>query len=119
MMAARALLVEQGNILVIRPLRDRLQVGVDIGEVVVGEDRLRVRWHGTIAGAHEGGECLDRQWIRRKPRAGLPALTLGAVTLPAAVLDERSFALFGGGGECAAAAQDKAGGEYRRPQSTH
>ena len=48
-------------------------------------------------------------------RAGDPALTLEAVTLPAAVLDVSSLALFGRRGQRRAAAEHEAGGERRQP----
>ena len=48
-------------------------------------------------------------------RAGDPALSLEAVTLPAAVLDEGGLALCGvAGGQRRAAAEDQAGGKRRQ-----
>src|SRR5262245_65290529 len=120
MASASLLLVELGNALVVRRLGDRLQIGVDIREVVVRQDRLRVGRHGAVSGAHESGERLDRDWIRRELGAGDAALGLNAVTLPAAVLDIGRLALLGRGGERAATAQktaeEQAGGERRLPE---
>src|SRR6516162_5305220 len=117
------LLVEQGNVLVIRRLGDRLQIGVDIREVVVGQDRLRIGRHGAIGGAHESGERLDRDGIWRELGPGDTALGLHAVTLPTAVLDIGRLAFLGRGSERAATAQEPAyeqsGGERRLPEITN
>src|SRR6266850_1362435 len=43
-----ALLVEQRNTLVVPRLRNRLQIGVDVGEVCVREDRLLIRRHRAV-----------------------------------------------------------------------
>src|SRR5262249_42958646 len=102
------LLVEQGNALVICRLGDRLQIGVDIREVVVRQDRLRVRRHGAVGGAHESGERLDRDGLRRELGTGDAALGLNAVTLPTAVLDIGRLAFLGRGGERAATAHGRA-----------
>src|SRR5262245_39777469 len=113
----RLLLIEQRNALVVGRLGDRLQVGVDVGEVLVREDRLHVGRHGAIGGAHERRERLDRHGIGRELRPGDAALRLEAVAGPAAVLDVRGLALLGRGGQCSAAAENEAGGE--RHQLTH
>src|SRR5215472_1801299 len=107
MASASLLLVEQGNALVIRRLGDRLQIGVDIREIVVRQDRLRVGRHGAVGGAHESRERLNRNGIRRELGAGA-ALGLHAVTLPAAVLDVSRLALLGRGSDRVATAYETA-----------
>src|SRR6516225_1636033 len=102
------LLVEQGNALVIRRLRDRLQIGVDIREIVVRQDRLRVGRHGAVGRAHESRERLNRNGIRRELGAGDATLALYAVTLPAAVLDVSRLALLGRGSDRVATADEAA-----------
>src|SRR5258708_34210148 len=118
-MAPPILLVEQRNGLVVRGLWDRLQIGVDIREVVVRQDRLGVWRHGAIAAAQERRERLDRDRIGRELRPGDAALPLRAVALPAAVLDEGGLALLGRGCERPAAAEEKAGGKRQQPSNTH
>src|SRR5262249_35458472 len=108
MVSASPLLVEQGNALVIRPLRDRLQIGVDIREIVVRQDRLRERRHGAVGAAYESRECLNRNGIRRELGAGDATLGLHAVTLPAAVLDVSRLALLGRGSDRIATAHEAA-----------
>ena len=79
-----------------------------------GMARLRVRTKAV--------KRLQRQRLRRQLGAGDPALSLEAVTLPAAMLDKGRLALFGGGGPCdpcPAAAEDEAGGERRQPTYTN
>src|SRR5207253_11084817 len=112
------LLVEQGDALVIRRLRDRLQIGVDIRKIVVRQDRLRVGRHGAVGGAHKSRERLNRNGVRRELGAGEAALSLHAATLPASVLGVSRLALLGRGGKRAAAAECEAGGERRRPKTT-
>src|ERR1700737_2441586 len=115
----KSLLIQQRNGLVVDRLWDRLQIGVDIREIVVRQDRLGVGRHGAIAAAQECRERLDRNRVRRELRAGDATLPLRAVALPAAVLDESGLALLGRGSERSAAAEEEAGGERRQPYNTN
>src|SRR2546430_12529505 len=90
---AARLRVEQRNALVVRRLRLRLQISVDVGEVLVRQDRLLIRRHAAGAEAHEGRERLGRDRIGRELRSGYAALPREAVALPAAVLHEGGLAL--------------------------
>src|SRR5438128_12476234 len=97
---AGALRVEQRDVLVVGRLRERLQVGVDVGEVLVRQDRLRVRRHCAFGVAHEDIERLVRHRARGELRAGHASLRREAVALPAAVLHVGGLAfLRGAGGE--------------------
>src|SRR5215467_9854869 len=116
---SKALLVEQRDALRVRRLRDRLQIGVDVGEIVLRQDFLLVGRHRSVAAAYEGRERLERDRPGRQRLAGNAALPLRAVALPAAVLDKRGLALLGRSGECAAATECQAGGERRRPENTY
>src|SRR6267143_3341300 len=93
---AARLRVEQRNALVVRRLGYRLQISVDVGEVIVRQDRLLIRRHAAGAEAHEGRERFGRDRIGRELRSGHAALTHETVALPAAVLHEGALALLGG-----------------------
>src|SRR5579864_7185252 len=93
--------VQQRNVLVVRRLGQRLQVGVDVGEIVVREDGLGVRRHGAVGMAHEHLHEIERLRVGRELGAGGAALPGEAVAFPAAVLNEGGLAFFGrAGGEC-------------------
>ena len=113
------LLIQQRDGLVVRRLRDRLQIGVDVGQILVREHRLAVGRHGAIGGAHEGRERLDRHRVGRELRAGDPALPHGAVAAPAAELHVGGLAFLGGRGDRRAVpegelADEETGGERRQ-----
>src|SRR5258708_39579990 len=95
---ASRLRVEQRNALVVRRLRLRLQISVDVGEVIVGQDRLLIRRHSAGAETHECRERFGRDRIGRELRPGHAALPHEAVALPAAVLHVGGLALLGGAG---------------------
>src|SRR3954470_18903901 len=79
----RKLLVEQRDALVILPCGNRLQIGMDVCEVPVGEDLLLVRRHGAVAVADEYVHCGERHRVWGELRADA-ALSGVAVALPAA-----------------------------------
>jgi hypothetical protein len=95
-----SLLIQKRNALVVLRRWNRLEIGVDVGEVRVRQDRLLIRRHGAVAVANEDGERLERHRLRREGLAGGAALSHGAVALPAAVLHVGVLALLGvAGGE--------------------
>src|SRR5262249_30878252 len=81
----RRSLVQQRDRLVVRRLRDGLQISVDIRKVLVRQHRFAIGRHLPIGGSHEIGQGLVGQRIRRELWAGIAALPHGAVTLEAAV----------------------------------
>src|SRR5258708_9284747 len=96
--SASRLRVEQRNALVVRRLRLRLQISVDVGEILVRQDRLLIRRHAAGAEAHEGREGFGRYRIGPELRSGHRALPHEAVALPAAVLHVGGLAFLGGAG---------------------
>src|SRR6516165_4668843 len=108
------LLVQERNALVVRGLRNRLQPGMDVGELLVRENALLVRRHGAVGGAHEGRERLDRKRIGCKFGTGDPTLALETVTLPAAMLHKCRFAFLRRGSERRNRTENETGGEYRQ-----
>src|SRR5258706_8234559 len=74
-----SLRIEQRNALVVRRLGQRLEVGVDVGEIRFREDRALVRRHRAAGVAHERRERLERHRVRRELRAGDAALPHEAV----------------------------------------
>src|SRR5215210_9296402 len=90
------LLTEKRNRLVIRRSRDRLQIGVDVGQFLIGENLLGEGRHVAARRAHEAREGRVRQRNgRRDARTFAAALTLVAVALPTADTLEIGFALGG------------------------
>src|SRR5260221_8583415 len=97
---ASRLRVEQRNALVVRRLGYRLQISVDVGEVLVRQDRLLIRRHAPGAEAHKRRERPRRDRIGRELWSSHRALPHEALALPAAVLHVGGLALLGGtGGE--------------------
>src|SRR5258708_12565187 len=80
---ASRLRVEQRNALVVRRLGYRLQISVDVGEVLVRQDRLLIRRHAAGAETHEGRERFGRDRMGRELRSRHRALPPQALALPA------------------------------------
>src|SRR5579872_5106632 len=106
--------VEKRNALRVPPLRDRLQIGVDVRQILVGEDLLAEWRHVAVGGTHEGLQRLERDRIGCELEARHTALPLVAVALPAAVLEKFLLALRGVGRK-RALAENEAGGKRRQP----
>src|SRR5262249_22677433 len=109
-----ASVIEDRYRLVVRRLRYRRQIGVDIGEVLIRQDLLAIGRHLPVAAANEGRHGFERDRVGREPRAGHAALPYGPVTWPAAVLHERLLSL-PGIGRNGSVREDEAGGERRQP----
>src|SRR4029453_10214822 len=88
------LLTQQRDRLVIRRCRDRLKIGVDVGQLLIGENLLRERRHVGARRADERvqGRVGERN-RRRDTRTFAAALTLVAVTLVTANALEIGLAL--------------------------
>src|SRR5579862_3645995 len=118
--------VKQRNVAHRLRLRQRLQISVDIAELVVGQHRGTIWRHRAVAGPHKAHERIERQWRARDHLAvagGDRALAVVIVALPAAVLDEGGLALFRRGGQRAAlsadASQQRHNGRGRNLNDAH
>ena len=101
-------------------MRQRLQIGINVVELVVAEDCRPIWRHVAIGVAHEGFKRIERQ--RRACNhlavAGRDrTLAVKVVALPAAVLDKGRFAFLGIGGESVALSTE-AGGKRRQRDKT-
>src|SRR5262249_58053355 len=63
------LLIEERYRLPIGRWWDRLQVRIDVLQVLVRQHRLLVRGHRAVGGAHEGRQCLVGHRIGRELRS--------------------------------------------------
>jgi hypothetical protein len=98
-----------------------LQIGVDVGEILVGKDFGAVGRHRPIGRAHECDERLRRKRVRPEFRPGDGALPDRTVTLPAPILDEQALAFLGRCRHGNTAAEDQSNGRELNaiPDVTH
>lgn len=96
-----ALLLKQRNAREGRRSRARLQVRVDVRQVAVGNDLLRVRWHLVRRAPDVRREPREGEVPASQPRTRGAALTFVPVALPAADADPQLLARFRvSGGRC-------------------
>lgn len=87
--------IQQGDGLVIRPFLNRLEVSVDVNQLLVGQDLFAVRGHGPFGMPHEGLYVFNRFGFRGQFGPGNTALPHKAVTPPATIFEIGLFATFG------------------------
>lgn len=93
------LLVQQRNALGRRRRGNRAQIRVDVGEVGVRENLAGVGRHLAGRMTDVGSERDKNNRSRGEPCSGGATLTLIAMALVAAILDEEALAVIGIGGE--------------------
>ena len=105
---------DERDVLRVRSLRDRLQIGVDVGEIAVGEDLLAIGGHRAIGHAHKARQCVERKRIGSEPWPGHGSLSHRAVALPASNSHKDVFAVLHRCREGPGLREEEPGGERRQ-----